>query len=110
VADLEPRRDYLYISDLVSALLATLERPAPHAVYNIGSGRSHSVAEVVGAIQAAARSDKPLRARGERRPGEVMDTVADINRAQAELGWQPSIPFEEGIRRVVDAARTLEKA
>jgi nucleoside-diphosphate-sugar epimerase len=105
VADLEPRRDYLYIDDLVTALVATLHGPRPHAVYNIGSGQSYSVAEVIATVQEAAGTQKRVVSRGERRPGEVMDTVADIKRARAELGWEPAIPFHEGIRRLVAAAR-----
>lgn len=109
VADLEPRRDYLYIDDLVTALLATLRGVRPHAVYNIGSGQSYSVAETIEAVQQAAGTRKPVHARGERRPGEVMETLADIKRARAELGWQPTVSFAEGVRRLVAAARRAEK-
>jgi nucleoside-diphosphate-sugar epimerase len=108
VADLEPRRDYLYLDDLVRAILATLSASPAYAVYNLGSGQSFSVEQVIQAVQSAAGTAKPYHSRGQRRPGEVMDTVADIARARSELGWEPLIPFTEGIRKVVAAARTAE--
>ena len=105
VADLEPRRDYLYLDDLARAILMTLSPRRPYAVYNIGSGRSYSVEEVIQAVQEAAGTDKPYRSLGLRRPAEVMDTVADIARARYDLGWEPQISFREGIQRVVAAVR-----
>jgi UDP-glucose 4-epimerase len=105
VADLEPRRDYLYIDDLVAALLATLENPRSFGLYNIGSGMAFSVGEVIAAVQQAAGTNKPVRSRGERRPGEVLETLANTQRARAELNWEPVVSFGEGIRRVVAAAR-----
>jgi nucleoside-diphosphate-sugar epimerase len=110
VADLEPRRDYLYLDDLLRAILATLAHSHPFATYNIGSGLSYSVEQVIQTVQAAAGTDKPFRSRGQRRPSEVMDTVADISKARSELGWEPSVPFAEGIRRVVAAYRGVEAA
>jgi nucleoside-diphosphate-sugar epimerase len=109
VADLEPRRDYLYLDDLARAILATLASTRTHAVYNIGSGRSNSVEQVIQTVQTAAGTQKPYRAHGQRRPEEVMDTVADISRVRYDLGWEPLIPFAEGIRRVVAAYRQKEK-
>jgi nucleoside-diphosphate-sugar epimerase len=110
VVDLEPRRDYLYLDDLARAILATLNSTRIHAIYNIGSGQSYSVEQVIQAVQAAAGTEKPYRAHGKRRPEEVMDTIADISRARTELGWEPIIPFSEGIRRVVADYRLKEKA
>ena len=57
VADLEPRRDYLYLDDLARAILATLTSTRTHAVYNIGSGRSYSVEQVIQTVQAAAGTE-----------------------------------------------------
>ena len=54
VQDLAPKRDYLYIDDLIELLLATLNAPAGYNVYNGGTGSSLSVAEVIAAAQAEA--------------------------------------------------------
>jgi nucleoside-diphosphate-sugar epimerase len=105
VADLEPRRDYLYLDDLVTAIAATLRPVNALGVYNIGSGQSFSVEDVIKRVQAAAGTKKPYRSNGLRRHGEVMDMFADISRASSELGWGPRVPFAEGINRVVAASR-----
>jgi nucleoside-diphosphate-sugar epimerase len=105
VADLRPKRDYLYVGDAVMLLLATL-RPGAHGVYNLGSGRSVSVAEVAQLVNHAAGVSKPVVSADEPRPGEILDVVADTSRAAAELGWQPRTSLADGIAAVVAAERT----
>lgn len=104
VKDLRPRRDYLYVDDAVALLLATL-RPGIRGVYNMGSGRSASVAEVAGLVNDAAGVSKAVVSADEPRPGEILDMVADPSRAAAELGWRPSTSLENGISAVVAAER-----
>jgi nucleoside-diphosphate-sugar epimerase len=95
VADLNPRRDYLYIGDLTTLLLAT--RTGPTGTYNAGSGVSHGVAEVVAMINSHLSSPKPVVSREESRPNEILDVRADITEAQRLLGWRPAIGLIEGI-------------
>jgi nucleoside-diphosphate-sugar epimerase len=104
VTDLRPKRDYVYVADAVKLLLATL-RPGVHGVYNLGSGRSASVAEVAELVSKAAGIRKPLVSADERRPGEILDVVADTSRAAAELGWRPCTSLADGIAAVVAAER-----
>lgn len=104
VQDLRPKRDYLYVDDAVHMLLATL-RPGSHGVFNIGSGRSISVEEVIELVSNAACIRKPVVSADVQRPEEIMDVVADISRATAELGWQPSTSMPDGIAAVVAAER-----
>jgi nucleoside-diphosphate-sugar epimerase len=104
VADLRPKRDYLYVSDAVQFLVATL-RPGVRGVYNLGSGRSASVAEVAQLVNDAAGVSKPVVSSGETRPGEILDVVADTSRAAAELDWRPRTSLADGIAAVVAAER-----
>ncbi len=104
VADLRPKRDYLYVSDAVTFLVATL-RPGIRGVYNMGSGRSASVAEVAQLVNEAAGVSKPVVSTGEPRPGEILDVVADTSRAAAELDWRPRTSLADGIAAVVAAER-----
>jgi nucleoside-diphosphate-sugar epimerase len=104
VTDLRPKRDYVYVADAVTLLLATL-RPSVHGVYNVGSGRSASVAEVAELVSKAAGISKPLFSADERRPGEILDVIADTSRAAAELLWQPCTSLADGIAAVVAAER-----
>lgn len=104
VQDLRPKRDYLYLDDAVSMLLATL-RAGNRGIFNLGSGRSNSVAEVIELVSNAAGIRKPVVSADVQRPEEIMDVVADISRATAELGWRPSTSMPDGIAAVVAAER-----
>ena len=101
VLDLLPRRDYVYLGDLVDALLATIERTKGYNVYNIGSGHSMSVQEVVDAIQEVAGTNKDVLAEGVVRKNELEDVVADISNAFMGLGWQPRHNFKSGILKIL---------
>lgn len=103
VADDGPRRDHLYIGDLIGLLLACAEERS--GVYNAGSGRSASIAELVAAINGVLGICKELRSRGERRPDEVMDVIADIGHAENILGWKPKVDLNEGLAATITAMR-----
>ena len=105
VQDLRPRRDYLYVEDAVAFLVALLGSSI-RGVFNIGSGRSASVEEVIQFVNLAAGVSKPVASAGEERPGEIMDVVADTARAAAELNWRPSTSLADGIAALVAAERT----
>ena len=104
VQDVAPKRDYLYVGDAVDLLLALLRRGVG-GVFNAGSGSSVSVGEVAALINQAAGISKPLVSNSERRPGEIMDVVADTSRAAAELDWHPRTSLAIGIAAVVAAER-----
>jgi len=105
VKDLEPKRDYVYLEDLVTALLATLDKPDGYRVYNIGSGASLSVQEVIDAIQDIAVTHKKVVCDNTVRNNELMDVVADITKAGNELGWHPGVSFHAGIENIIRSER-----
>ena len=105
VKDLAPRRDYVYLEDLVTALLATLDKPGGYRVYNIGSGISLSVQEVIDAIQEIADTQKKVVCDNAARTNELMDVVADISKARKELGWRPGFSFHTGIENIIRSER-----
>jgi UDP-glucose 4-epimerase len=75
-------------------------------VFNLGSGRSASVAEVIELVNTEAGIRKPVVSADVERPGEIMDVVADTSRAAAELNWRPSTSMADGIAAVVAVERT----
>lgn len=81
-------RDYIHVMDVAEGHLAALE--AMHApgfdAINLGSGRGHSVLEVVQAFSAASGCAIPVREEA-RRPGDLASYVADPSRAKTVLGW-----------------------
>jgi UDP-glucose 4-epimerase len=100
VADSRPRRDYLYIGDLVDLLL---RMRGVEGVYNAGFGSSVSVSEVVSAVNSLVPNPKPLASRSAERPGEVLDVVAAIGKAREQLGWEPRVGLIDGLRAVIES-------
>jgi Nucleoside-diphosphate-sugar epimerases len=106
VKDLEPRRDYVYVTDVVEAIVKAVESPQRFTVLNIGSGVSYSVAELIQTIQDANESNLPVHSAGERRNDEIMNTVADISAAKQQLNWAPRWTLAQGVRQMLAAADT----
>jgi len=77
VKDLTPRRDYVYLDDLMDVLMLTMESTKKFAVYNIGSGTSFSVEEIISSVQKILGANK-------------------------ELDWSPKTTFPEGIKKVIE--------
>jgi nucleoside-diphosphate-sugar epimerase len=105
VQDLTPKRDYVYVQDVVNAIERALATGNGYRVLNIGSGMSCSVAELIELTQRIWASSLPVRSRELRRPQEIMDTVADITAARELLGWTPTYTLEQGLRQLHASAR-----
>ena len=105
VQDLRPKRDYLYIGDAIEFLVSSLRAEA-HGIFNLGSGHSASVADVVQLVQNAVGVSKPVVSADDARPGEIMDVIADTSHAATELGWRPRTSLADGIAAVVAAERS----
>jgi nucleoside-diphosphate-sugar epimerase len=101
VKDLEPRRDFLYIEDLVEALVRAIAVPQRFGVFNVASGTSHSVQEVVDIAQRLAGRSVPVHSENVRRPNEIMDTRGDVTRAREVLGWTPRWTLEDGVAELL---------
>jgi UDP-glucose 4-epimerase len=102
IADDRPKRDYLFIDDLLDLLLRTMN-PQGCDAYNAGSGCSVSPRELAELMLRTALVDKPVVSRGEVRADEVLDTVADIGKARRVFGWEPRVSLVEGLRRIIQA-------
>jgi nucleoside-diphosphate-sugar epimerase len=100
VADARPRRDFLYVDDLVDLLCASL-RSHPGVTVNAGSGRSFGIRDIVDILNRELPRPKTLYSRDENRQTEVMDVVADITLARSLFGWRPRVSLEEGLRRML---------
>jgi nucleoside-diphosphate-sugar epimerase len=96
VKDLLPKRDYLHISDFINALIACIPLRGFH-LFNVGSGTSYSVEEIIGLLQKIQNTQYPVYSENVQRPNEIMNTVADIQLAKRSLQWHPNITMEEGL-------------
>jgi GDP-4-dehydro-6-deoxy-D-mannose reductase len=102
VKDLIPKRDYIYIDDFTDAIVKSLTLNSNFNIFNIGSGQSYSVKEVIDIIQNLLNTDASVESENERRKNEIMDTIADISMANKTLNWSPKISFIEGIQNILN--------
>lgn len=108
------RRDFTYIDDIISGVLACLDSPpaddgapkaggssAPHALYNLGNNRSEDLMRVIELLEAAT-GRKALLEPMPMQPGDVPETCADISAVERDHGFRPLTAIDEGIPRFVD--------
>jgi UDP-glucuronate 4-epimerase len=109
----EMRRDFTYVDDIVSGVIACLDGPpaddreakaggstSPHAIYNIGNNRSEDLMRVVQLLEQetgrkALLDPKPMQV------GDVRETFADISAIERDHGFQPRASIDEGVPRFV---------
>ena len=107
------RRDFTYIDDIVSGIVACLDNPppddgaikaggsiSPHRIYNIGNSRSEDLGEMISLIERACGRPAERRLLP-MQPGDVRDTFADISAIQRDLGFEPRTTIAEGVPRFV---------
>jgi len=98
------RRDYVYIDDVVEAILAAIDsHAASRQILNIGSGLSRSVNEVVDTIESVTGIHFP-REHVEPRRTDVDVSQLDITKAMQLLKWSPRTSFRDGLQRTVHRA------
>lgn len=103
VQDLEPKRDFVYIDDLVEAIIKAVDINLKGcSIFNIGSGLSYSVKEIIDIIQNLNNSNKPIFSNNKRRRDEIMDTIADTQKAKKELNWEIHWSLHKGLAQVLN--------
>lgn len=97
-------RDFTYIDDIVSGVVATLVQPsqdnAPYRLYNIGNSQPVQLLDYIEAIETALdkKADKQMLPM---QPGDVQQTYADVTKLKADYGYQPTTSVTEGIGEFV---------
>src|ERR1700722_11130762 len=95
----KPTRDYVYVGDVVAALIAANGK---HGTFNVATGVETDVATLWSVLKQAAGSDiEPELA--DLRPGELQRSCLDTRLAQRELGWRAEVPIEAGLRQTYEA-------
>jgi UDP-glucose 4-epimerase len=104
--DGEQQRDFLYVGDAVSANLLALEMGSGEA-YNLGVGVPTSVNEIFDLLKKLTGFEGE-RVYAPAKPGEVYRIYLDASKARRELGWEPRVSLEEGLRETVEYFRQLQ--
>ena len=94
------RRDYTFIDDIVAGVVAAIERitPGVYEIYNLGGTVTISLGELIETIETIVGKRAVIERKPDQ-PGDVPITFANVERARAALGYQPTTRPEVGIRR-----------
>jgi nucleoside-diphosphate-sugar epimerase len=95
--DGEQTRDFTFVSDAVAATIAAADRGVNGRSYNIGGGSRVSMNDVIRIIERVAGHPLKVTREGAQK-GDMRDTYADTTLARQDLGFQPNVGLEEGIR------------
>lgn len=101
----EQRRDFVYIADVVDAILAMITSEH-NGVWNVGTGRATSVLELLRSLEGAVGSAVEV-CHGPRRAGDVKNSCLSIEGIRSDLGWQPRYDLAAGVAHM---HRSDEKA
>ena len=102
------KRDFTYISDIVAGILASLDKSYPYEVFNLGNNNTVELNYFIECIEKelgkkAQRNLLPLQ------PGDVPETSADIEHSRENLGFEPRVRIEQGIKEFIQWYRDYYK-
>ena len=95
-------RDWLYVYDHCTAIWKVLTEAAPGETYNIGGCNEKTNLEVIEIILNRLQKPKSLIKHVKDRPGHDRRYAIDAQKMVTQLGWKPSVSFEEGIEKTID--------
>jgi UDP-glucose 4-epimerase len=98
-------RDFVFVDNVVDANLLAATKPGIGGrAYNVGCGKKTTLLELLGAIaRIVGRDIHPIHAAP--RAGDIAESLADITRIRTELGYEPKVGVEEGLKRLIDSLR-----
>jgi dTDP-glucose 4,6-dehydratase len=101
-ASTQNRREWLHVRDHCRAIELVLEQGVPGETYNVGSGVEASIEEIADRILELTGKPESLKTIVPDRPGHDRRYLLDATKIERELGWQPEIGFEDGLRETVE--------
>jgi UDP-glucose 4-epimerase len=102
-----PRRDYVHVSDVASALVALASGSPEWTAVNVGTGVGRSVVDVLDSVAKIVGLAPRMQSVPERKRDTDGHLVADVSRIHASTNWRPQWTFEASIRQLLDQAGAL---
>ena len=101
LGNLFPKRDFIYIQDVISAIYAVIKRTSGFDVYNIGTGKSSSVNEVITNLTKITKKNIKIQTDVSKiRKFEIKEIRSDSSKIMS-LGWKPKIELYKGLKMTV---------
>ncbi len=106
VGNLESKRDFTDVRDMVKAYELVIRLGKSGDVYNVGSGKSYQIKDVLNKLLSMSDKDIRIEIDPERfRPGDISETVSDSSKLRSLTGWSPEIIIEETLKDTLDYFR-----
>ena len=103
VGNLDAKRDFTDVRDIVRAYWLSLEKGEDGEVYNVGSGKAQSMRQILDMLIAMSEADVKIEVDQERlRPSDVPVLESDCSKFQTLTGWEPRIPFKQSLEDLLD--------
>ena len=94
-----PTRDFVHVDDVVQANLRALELDTDETlIANVGTGRANSIRDIAESLRRALDSDVPITSTTRYRRGDIFSCTADLSKASAQLGYEPTVSLDAGLR------------
>ena len=108
VGNLDSRRDFTDVRDIVKAYSLLMEKGIDGEVYNIGSGHSHAISEILDMLLSFSSEKIVVETDPElMRPADIPELRCDYHKLHHTTGWKPEIPLETSLRDTLDYWRKI---
>lgn len=102
-------RDYTYVEDIVSGIIAAADyRESDFEIINLGGSATTTLAELIKLVEGACEKEAIIEITGDQ-PGDVPRTFADVSKANSLLGYSPKTPIAEGIKKYVEWFKNIDR-
>lgn len=95
------QRDFTYIDDIVSGVVAAIDKNYPEEVFNLGCGKTEELMDYIGAVEKALGMEAQKNFM-DMQPGDTTRSSADISKAKTMLGFEPKTQIKDGVPRFVE--------
>lgn len=104
IDDPRPKRDFIFIEDVVDAYLCAIKYRGPFKIFNIASGKSYSVDETVRLMVKISGKKVKIVFTNKKRKNEILDSKGSISQARKYLKWSPKTSLEAGLKKTLSSS------
>lgn len=102
------QRDFTYVDDIVSGIVASIDNNYPEEIFNLGCGRKEELMEYIRMVEVSCGKEAKKNYM-DMQPGDTTASLADISHAKEKLGFQPKTTIQEGVPKFVEWYRGYYK-
>jgi GDP-4-dehydro-6-deoxy-D-mannose reductase len=103
VGNLDAERDFTDVIDVMRAYALLVDQGEPGEAYNVGTGRAYSIQYLLDTLLSYSQAKIKIKQYPTRiRPSDISIIYADNSKLRAATGWDPTVKFEDSLRRVLD--------